>query len=135
MESEYNALLKNHTWSVVPLPPNQVPVGCKWVFKVKYKADGTLDKHKARLVAKGFHQTHGLDYTETFSLVVKPSTIHLILSLAVQFNWSLKKIDISNAFLHGSLQDDVYILQPPGFQDKAHPHLVCKLHKSLYGLK
>lgn len=102
-ESEYNSLLTNRTWSLVTLPPNHVLVGYKLVFKVKYKVEGTLDKHKAILVAKGYHQTHGVDYTKTFSLVVKPTTIRLILSLVVQLNWSLKKLDISNAFLHGSL--------------------------------
>jgi hypothetical protein len=110
-------------------------VGCKWVFKVKRKADGSIERHKARLVAKGFHHQAGLDYEETFSPVVKPTTIWTVLSLAYSRSWDMRQIDIQNAFLHGFLDEEVYMSQPPVF---SHPSLlnhVCKLQNALYGLK
>jgi hypothetical protein len=110
-------------------------VGCKWVFKLKRKADGSIERHKARLVAKGFHQQAGIDYGETFSPVVKPTTIRTVLSLAYSAGWSLKQIDIQNAFHHGFLSEDVYMVQPPSFINPNYPQHVCKLHKALYGLK
>jgi histone deacetylase 1/2 len=134
MQAEYQALMHNHTWSLVPLPPHKKAIGCKWVFRVKENPDGTVNKFKARLVAKGFLQTAGFDFTETFSPVIKPITIRIILTLAVTFKWQVQQIDINNAFLNGILQEEVYMTQPAGFEasDKS---LVCKLHKSLYGLK
>jgi hypothetical protein len=110
-------------------------VDCKWVWKKKYKADGSLDKYKGRLVAKGFKQRYGIDYGDTFSSVVKPATIRVILSLAVSQGWSLRQLDVSNAFLHGHLEEDVYMRQPPSYEDKKFPGYVCKLDKALYGLK
>uniref|UniRef100_A0ACD5TNX4 Uncharacterized protein n=1 Tax=Avena sativa TaxID=4498 RepID=A0ACD5TNX4_AVESA len=135
MESEFVALQENKTWSLVPRPPGCNIIGCKWVFKVKHKADGSLDKFKARLVAKGFTQKQGIDYSETFSPVVKPATVRLVLSLAVSRGWHLRQVDISNAFLHGFLTESAYMQQPPGFQDLQHPDYVCKLNKAIYGLK
>lgn len=134
MEEEYNDLLKNQTWSLVPLPPNRTSIGCKWVFRTKENPDGSINKYKARLVAKGFHQQPGFDYTETFSPVVKPVTIRVILTLALTHGWQLKQIDVNNAFLNGFLQEEVYMDQPPGFQS-ADKSPVCRLHKALYGLK
>lgn len=110
-------------------------VGCKWVFRIKRKPDGSIDKFKARLVTKGFHQRPGVDFTENFSPVVKPTTIHLVLSIAISRGWPLCQFDVNNAFLHGSLTDEVFMKQPPGFVDKSCPSYVCKLHKSIYGLK
>jgi histone deacetylase 1/2 len=134
MKSEYKALMDNNTWSLVPLPPHRKAIGCKWIFRIKENPDGTINKYKARLVAKGFLQSPGFDFTETFSPVIKPVTIRIILTLAVTYKWTVQQIDINNAFLNGWLQEEVYMTQPTGFEstDKS---LVCKLHKSLYGLK
>jgi histone deacetylase 1/2 len=134
MQLEYKALMENKTWSLVPLPPHKKAIGCKWVFRVKENADGTVNKYKARLVAKGFAQTTGFDFTETFSPVIKPVTIRIILTLAVTYKWPVQQIDINNAFLNGVLQEEVYMHQPAGFEN-SDKSLVCKLHKSLYGLK
>lgn len=135
MIEEYNALVHNHTWTLVPSLSQHKPVGCKWVFKIKHNADGSISRYKARLVAKGFHQLQGIDFTETFCPVAKPITIRVLLSLAASYNWAVTQLDVSNAFLHGTLQEEVYMCQPPGFVDPAHPNHICKLHKSLYGLK
>ncbi|CAL8130910.1 unnamed protein product [Prunus armeniaca] len=135
MTEEINALLKNHTWSLVPSSPSQNLVGCKWVFRIKHHSDGFIERYKARLVAKGFHQHSGIDYTETFNPIIKPTIIRTILNLAISCGWSLRQLDVKNAFLYGFLQEDVYMSQPHGFIDPTRPSYVCKLHKALYGLK
>ncbi|KAK1660706.1 hypothetical protein QYE76_048865 [Lolium multiflorum] len=135
MELEYQALLKNDTWTLVPPKPGVNIIDCKWVFKVKKHADGSIERYKARLVAKGFKQRYGLDYEDTFSPVVKPTTIRVLLSLAVTRGWSLRQLDVQNAFLHGVLDEDVYMRQPPGFADPDRPAHLCHLIKALYGLK
>ena len=105
------------------------------MFKLKRNSDGTISRYKARLVAKGFHQQHGIDFEETFSPVVKPPTVRLILALADTYNWPLRQLDVRNAFLHGILKEEVYMVQPPGYVNAAQPKHVCRLHKSIYGLK
>jgi hypothetical protein len=135
MQDEITALHTQGTWSLVPLPAKRNLVGCKWIFKIKRHSDGSIGRHKARLVAQGFSQEPGLDYGDTFSPMVKPATIQLVLALAAHFNWPLRQLDVKNAFLHDIIQEEVYMSQPPGFEDSVHPHHVCKLHKSLYGLK
>lgn len=135
MDSEFQALLKNQTWSLCPPPSGQNIVRNKWVFKIKRRSDGSIERYKARLVAKGFDQQDGIDFHETFSLVIKPPTVRMVLALAVQFNWPIHQFDVSNAFLHGILEEDVYMTQPKDFEDVQFPHHVCKLHKSIYGLK
>nr|YP_003433855.1 hypothetical protein OrrupM_p18 [Oryza rufipogon]YP_514636.1 hypothetical protein OrsaiPp07 [Oryza sativa Indica Group]AAZ99329.1 hypothetical protein [Oryza sativa Japonica Group]AAZ99275.1 hypothetical protein [Oryza sativa Indica Group]AAZ99382.1 hypothetical protein [Oryza sativa Japonica Group]AER12982.1 hypothetical protein [Oryza sativa Indica Group]AER13050.1 hypothetical protein [Oryza sativa Indica Group] len=135
MDEEYGALMRNNTWHLVPATQGRNLIDCKWVYKIKRKADGTIDRYKARLVAKGFKQRYGIDYEETFSPVVKAATIRLILSLAVSNGWSLRQLDVQNAFLHGVLEEDVYMRQPPGYEDKSKLDYVCKLDKALYGLK
>ncbi|KAK4265765.1 hypothetical protein QN277_026778 [Acacia crassicarpa] len=134
MKEEYEALCRNHTWVLVP-HQGQKLVDCKWVFKTKFKSDGSILKHKARLVANGFQQSAGIDYGETFSPVVKPTTILLILTLAVTFRWQIRQLDVNNAFLNGYLKEDVFMSQLPGFRDSKHPGFICKLTKAIYGLK
>jgi len=135
MDSEYSALMNNKTWHLVPPQKGRNVIGCKWVYKIKRKKDGSLDRYKARLVAKGFKQRYGIDYEDTFSPVIKHSTIRIILSLAIFRGWSLRQLDVQNAFLHGYLDEDVYMQQPPGYEDPAKPNYVCKLDRALYGLK
>ena len=135
MMDESTALQQQGTWSLVPLPSSKHSIGCKWVFKIKRNLDGTVAQHKACLVAKGFLQQQGVDFQDTFSPVAKQPTIRILLCLALHYRWPLKQLDISNAFLHGQLQEEVYMDQPPGFVDPQNVSLVCKLHKALYGLK
>lgn len=135
MSAEISALLQNGAWSLVPSCEAHNVVGCKWIYQIKRKADGTVDRYKARLVAKGFHQQSGIDYFETFSLVVKPATIRTVLSIAMSFGWDIHQLDVNNAFLNGFLSEPVYMSQPPGFVDSQNLGYVCKLHRSLYGLK
>ena len=132
---EIRALEKNGTWSVTSLPPGKKAVGCKWIFSVKYKADGSVERLKARLVAKGYTQSHGIDYQETFAPVAKLNTIRVLLSIAVNMDWPLFQLDVKNMFLNGDLKEEVYMDIPPGFEDNTTSNKVCQLRKSLYGLK
>ncbi|KAK1629428.1 hypothetical protein QYE76_003743 [Lolium multiflorum] len=135
MDEEFSALSHNNTWHLVPAEHGRNIIDCKWVYKVKRKADGSIDRYKARLVAKGFKQKYGVDYEDTFSPVVKSATIRLILSLAVSRNWKLRQLDVKNAFLHGVLEEEVYMRQPPGYFDPSRRGHICRLDKALYGLK
>ena len=94
---------------MVPAPPNDNLVGCKWVYKLKLNSDGSISRYKARLVAKGFHQQAGIDFHETFNPVIRLATVRFVLAIDVSCNWSLRQLDFSNAFLHGYLKKDVYM--------------------------
>ena len=135
MDAEFQALIKNKTWDLVPYSEDMNVVTNKWVFIVKYKADGSIERFKARLVAKGFQQLASVDFFETFSPVVKASTIRVIFLLVVTYGWDVQQVDANNAFLNGTLQEIIFMVQPKGFEDSAWPHHVCKLKKALYGFK
>lgn len=135
MDEEMSALDKNQTWELTVLPPGKQAVGCRWVYTVKYLLDGSVERLKARLVAKGYTQTYGVDYLETFPPVARLNSVRILLSVAVSRSWPLYQLDIKNAFLHGDLQEDVYMDQPPGYVTLGSEHLVCRLRKALYGLK
>ncbi|CAL9027038.1 unnamed protein product [Prunus brigantina] len=135
MQVEMEALNKNATWELVPLPKGKKAVGCRWVFTLKHKADGSIDRYKARLVAKGYTQTYGVDYTETFAPVAKLNTVRVLLSLAANHDWPLLQFDVKNAFLHGDLKEEIYMDPPPGIPVTSKEGMVCKLRESLYGLK
>ena len=135
MQSEFNSLLKNHTWDLTELPKGQVAIGCRWVYAVKRDKEGKVTKLKSRLVAKGCSQRFGVNYYETFSPVVRYENIRLVVALAVEHGIYLHQMDVSSAYLNGDLHDEVYMRQPPHFEDRKHPGKVLKLKKSLYGLK
>jgi hypothetical protein len=135
MQEEYDSLMTNNTWTLVPLPSGRKPVSCKWVFKIKQGANGEVECYKARLVARGFTQTYKVDYNETFAPVAKFTSIRCILALAALEDMEIHQMDVKTAFLNGELEKEIYMEQPQGFVHKGGEHLVCKLHKSLYGLK
>lgn len=135
MLEEFQALMTNNTWSLVPKPAGANIVTGKWIFRHKLHSDGSLARYKARWVVRGCSQQEGIDYGETFSPVIKPGTIRCVLSIATTFSWPIHLLDVKNAFLHGTLTETVYAQQPSGFVDSSFPHHVCQLHKSLYGLK
>lgn len=135
MEEEILALKQNQTWNLVPKPEAVKPISCKWVYKLKIRPDGTIERYKARLVVRGFAQEYGIDYDETFSPVAKITTVRVLLALAASKSWKLWQMDVKNAFLHGELDRDIYIDQPQGFVNHEKPEYVCKLKKALYGLK
>ncbi|MCO5609324.1 hypothetical protein L7F22_063550 [Adiantum nelumboides] len=135
MDEEMVAIDINETWELVPLPEGKKSIGCKWVYKVKHNADGIISRYKARLVAKGYAQMYGIDYDKTFSPISKMATICTVIAVAASKGWLLHQMDVKNAFLHGDLQEVVYMEQPQGYEDVKHPGYVCKLKKALYELK
>ncbi|XP_042983373.1 uncharacterized mitochondrial protein AtMg00810-like [Carya illinoinensis] len=135
MAAEIAALEANQTWELTTPPNGKSPIGCRWVYKVKLRSDGTIERYKTRLVAKGYTQLEGFDYYDTFSLVAKMVTVRTILALASIFNWHLTQLDINNVFLHGDLHEEIYMSLPLGFAKQGENKQVCKLLKSLYGLK
>nr|GEU75380.1 retrovirus-related Pol polyprotein from transposon TNT 1-94 [Tanacetum cinerariifolium] len=135
MTKEINALERNGTWTLTTLPTNKTPIGCKWVYRIKYFTDGAVEKYKARLVAKGFTQKEGIDFKEIFARVAKMVTVRVVIAVAIHNNWYLEQLDVNNAFLHGDLFEEVYMKVLQGYATSLPPNTVCKLNKSLYGLK
>ncbi|CAH9138265.1 unnamed protein product [Cuscuta epithymum] len=134
MQREIHALEENGTWTLVQLPPGKKVVDSKWVYKIKYKPNGDVERYKARLVAKGFTQVEGIDFHETFAPVAKLVTVRCLLAVAAKRNWEVHQLDVNNAFLHGDLLEEVYMRIPQGFR-KGGDTRVCKLQKSIYGLR
>ena len=133
MVKEFNSLQKNATWELISLPPGRKLVQCKWVYWTKTASDGTICNYKAILVAKWFSQVQGVDYHETFVPVAKMDSIRLVLAIAASKHWEVHHMDVKSAFLHGYLHEEIYMKQLKGYS--SYPSLVCKLQKSLYGLK
>uniref|UniRef100_A0A2N9HQG6 Integrase catalytic domain-containing protein n=1 Tax=Fagus sylvatica TaxID=28930 RepID=A0A2N9HQG6_FAGSY len=133
MTEELQALEKTHTWDLVDLPPGKSAIGCKWVYKIKTKSDGSIERYKARLVAKGYAQEYGIDYEETFAPVARITSVRSLLAIAAVHQWPLFQMDVKNAFLNGDLTEEVYMQAPPGYSDC--PDKVCLLRRALYGLK
>lgn len=134
MKAEVKALEENGTWTLQELPKGKRAIDSKWVYKIKYKPNGEIERYKARLVAKGFTQMEGIDFHDTFTPVAKLVTVRSLLAVAVKRDWHIHQLDVNNAFLHGDLDEDVYMKVPQGF-GKQDDKRVCKLRKSLYGLK
>uniref|UniRef100_A0A2N9IYW1 Integrase catalytic domain-containing protein n=1 Tax=Fagus sylvatica TaxID=28930 RepID=A0A2N9IYW1_FAGSY len=136
MKEELDALLKTGTWDLVDLPAGKSAIGCKWVYKIKTRSDGTVDRYKARLVAKGFTQEYGIDYEETFALVARLSSVRTLIAVSASRHWPLFQMDVKNAFLNGELTEEVYMQLPSGFsQPLGFSPKVCRLRRALYGLK
>jgi hypothetical protein len=135
MIEEYESILKNDVWEVVPRPQGKSMVTSKWIYKIKHVVDGSVEKFKARFVARGFSQTEGIDCDEIFAPVARHTSIIIIISLALVFNWKLHQMDVKIAFLSGEVEQEVYIEQPEGFVIHGKESHVCKLKKALYGFK
>jgi hypothetical protein len=134
MQEEYNFLVINNTWSLVPLPKGRKPISCEWMFKMKHGVDGEVECYKAKLVTRGFTQTFGIDYNKTFAFVAKFVSIHCILALATIEDMEIHQMDVKPTFFNGDFEEKIYMEQPKGFT-QGDEHIVCKLHKSLYALK
>ena len=134
-DQEYSSLMENDTWELVKLPKGRETVGCKWVFRVKYDGEGKIHCYKGRLVAQGFTQKYEIDYDKIFSPVARFSTIRTLLAFAVERKMQIHQMDVVSAFLNGELREEIYMQQPPGYIQSGKEELVCKLKKSIYGLK
>uniref|UniRef100_A0A2N9HAP9 CCHC-type domain-containing protein n=1 Tax=Fagus sylvatica TaxID=28930 RepID=A0A2N9HAP9_FAGSY len=134
MSTELRALEANSTWTLEPLPPGKKPIGCKWVFKTKLRADGSIERYKARLVAKGYTQVEGLDYHETFAPVAKMTTVRCLLAVAAAQQWIIHQLDVNNAFLHGDLDEEVYMIPPPGYCPKGETRFTNLKQTTLFTL-
>jgi hypothetical protein len=135
MTEEYQSIIKNDVWEIVPRPKSKDVVSSKWLFKIKHAVDGSIEKYKARFVARGFSQKEGIDYEETFSLVARYTSIRTIIALAAKMKWKLHQMDVKTTFLNGVIEEEVYIEKPQGFEVENRKSHVCKLKKALYGLK
>ena len=134
-DEEYKSLVDNKTWVLTELPKERKTIGCKWVFRIKRNADGSVDRYKARLVAKGYSQIEGIDFSETFAPVAKFTSIRILLAVGATQDMEIHQMDVKTAFLNGDLDEEIYMEQPEGYKPPGKEHLVCKLQKSLYGLK
>ena len=135
MRDEIQSMRHNGVWELIELPEGQRPIGCKWVYKTKRDSKGKVEKFKARLVAKGFTQREGVDYEATFSPISSKDSFRVIMALVAHFDMELHQMDVKTAFLNGDLNEEVYMLQPEGFVANDSGKLVCRLKKSIYGLK
>jgi hypothetical protein len=135
MMEEYNSIMKNNVWEVVPRPEGKSMVTSRWLYKLKHVADGSIEKYKARFVARGFSQVEGVDYDETFASVVRYTPIKAVISIAAEMGWKIHRMDVKTTFLNGLIQEVVYIEQPLGFEVHGREFHVCRLKKALYGLK
>ncbi|GJT04454.1 retrotransposon protein, putative, ty1-copia subclass [Tanacetum coccineum] len=135
MNAEIQSMMDNMVWVLVDLPPGCKTVGSRWLFKKKTDMDGIVHVYKARLVAKGYTQLYGVDYEETFSPVADIRAIRILISIAAYYDYEIWQMDVKTAFLNGYLDEDIYMVQPEGFVDPNHPRKVCKLQRSIYGLK
>ncbi|WJX96077.1 hypothetical protein P8452_77325 [Trifolium repens] len=135
MKSEIDSMYTNQVWNLVEPPVGVRPIGCKWVFKKKTDMDGKVHTYKARLVAKGYKQIHGVDYDETFSPVAMLKSVRILLAIAAYHDYEIWQMDVKTAFLNGNLLEDVYMTQPEGFDIPNEAHKICKLQRSIYGLK
>jgi hypothetical protein len=135
MEEEMASLDNNEAWDLVEFPIGRNPIGNKWVFKKKLNAEGKVEKYKARLVAKGYSQVEGIDFGEIFSPVAKLTSIRLMLSITAAFDFEIEQRNVKTTFLHGDVEEEIFMKQPEGYVVKGKKELVCKLKKSLYGLK
>jgi hypothetical protein len=134
MKDELNNFKRNKVWSLDERPKQNIG-GTKWVFRNKQDEFGVVTRNKARLVAKGYSQVEGLDFEETFALVARLESIHILLAYATHHDFNLYQLNVKSAFLNGPIKGEVYVEQPPGFEDQEYPNHVYKLHKMLYGLK
>lgn len=135
MDEEIGAIEKNKTRELIDLPSGKKPIGVKWVYKTKYKANGEVDRLKARLVVKGYKQQAGIDYLEVFAPVARLDTVRMIVTLAAQNRWKIYQMDVKSAFLNGVLEEEVYVEKPAGYIKRGQERKVYKLRKALYGLK
>jgi hypothetical protein len=135
MQEEYNSFMANNTWTSVPLPVGRKHVSCKWMFKIKQGVNEEVECYKARLVARGFTQTYGMDYNKTFAPIAKFTSIRCILALAALEDMEIHQMDMKMTFLNGDFEEEIYMEQSQGFVHQGGEHFVCKLYKSLYGLK
>lgn len=135
MNGEMQSMRDNEVWIEVDLPPNAKVVGSKWLFKKKIDMDGNVHTYKARLVAKGFTRTYDVDYKETFSPIADIRAIRILLAISTYYDYEIWQMDVKTTFLNGRLDEDIYMAQPEGFVNPEFPKRVCKLQRSIYGLK
>jgi hypothetical protein len=135
MTKEYQSIIKNDVWEIVPGPKRKDAVSSKWIFKIKHVVDGSVEKYKERFVARGFSQKEGIDYEETFAPVARYTSIRTIIALTTKMKWKLHQMDMKTTLLNGVIEEEVYIEQPQGFEVEDMKTHVYKLKKALFGLQ